>query len=90
METIRPSHDKLKDRNVANIVSSSKYKKSGFLSMIEKDAHRVAPGLVVQLPLVLIVLPALPLIFGVGREGTRTGIWFALIAKSRNFRIAFA
>src|SRR5689334_4653474 len=45
METIRPSHDKLKDRNVANIVPSSKYKISGFLSMIEKGAHRGArPG----------------------------------------------
>jgi hypothetical protein len=36
METIRPSNDKLKDRNVANIVSSSQYKKSDFLSTIEK------------------------------------------------------
>ncbi|HZI47301.1 MAG TPA: hypothetical protein VFD75_05865 [Pyrinomonadaceae bacterium] len=54
-----------------------------------KKARIVAPGLVAHFPLVLIVLPALPLIFGVGREGMRTGIWFALIAKSRNFRIAF-
>jgi len=42
METIRPSNDKLKDRNVANICPfmRSLYKKSDFLSMIEKGARR--------------------------------------------------
>jgi hypothetical protein len=42
METIRPSNDKLKDRNVVNICPfmRSLYKKSDFLSMIEKGARR--------------------------------------------------
>jgi hypothetical protein len=76
METIRPRNDKLKDRNVANICPfmRSLYKKSEFLSMIEKGARRWRPPWLLSSPLVLIVLPALLLLFGVARQDTPASV----------------